>query len=117
MSARKKLARFLEQIASAPEGSNLELGLVYDADRGWRAYERINQHAIMLTPKQARKLAAIYESVAARTEWKGVATGLEWVPGMLRDLADEAEHKNKERFVPPEFVAEMPAMGTASASL
>lgn len=112
-SGKKMLRKFLNHVAASPEGSDLEVGLTWDAGNGWRVYQRIGEKALAMAPDGARKMAASFEAVGARPEWRGAAHGLERTLGALRPLADEAEQKNRDGIIPDGAAAFMPAAGNA----
>ena len=110
---KKKMMKFLEQVERAPPGCNFEVGLIYDAKEGWRVYERVHEAALLMLPKQAYVLAGVYDKMARNSEWRGVTTGLEWVPIELRKLALEADEKNRAGEVPDKYAEMMPTEGHA----
>lgn len=112
-SAKKLWRKFMNHILASPAGSDLEVGLTWDASKGWRVYQRIGDKAMAMDPAGARKLAASYDKVAALPEWRGVSQGLSGTLGELRALADEAEQKNRDKIVPDGAAAFMPAAGSA----
>ena len=112
-SMKKKLIKFLKQAERAPPGCDFEVGLIYDAKGGWRIYERIHETALLMSPKQSRAIADVYDEMTKRPEWVGIATGLEWVPVELRKLAAEAEQKDRDGEVPEHYAEMIPTEGTA----
>lgn len=112
-SGKKMFRKFMSHILTAPEGSDFEVGLTWDQANGWRVYQRVGDKALAMAPDAARKMAATYEKVGARPEWRGTAHGLEDTLGALRPLADEAEQKNRDRIIPDGAAAAMPAAGSA----
>jgi hypothetical protein len=105
MNPKKAVRQFLSHIMAAPPGSNLEVGLTWDAKNGWRVYQRIGDKALAMAPGAARSLAETFDKVGARPEWKSAAAGLAGTLGELRPLADEADQKNRDKIVPPTFTA------------
>lgn len=113
MNPKKALSKFLTALGTAPEGAQFEVGLTWDQRKGWRVYQRVGSHVLMLGPDDARRMAALYERTAARPEWRGRTHGLERTLGELRPLADEAEQKNRERVIPDHAAEFLPAAGSA----
>lgn len=101
MSQRKTLMQWLAHIAAAPDGTNLEVGLMYDSENGWRVYQRLGDKALALDPEGARKMAAAYDKIGSQPEWRDIKTGLESTLGDLRSLAAEADQKNAAGEIPP----------------
>lgn len=112
-SAKKVLRKFLDHVSRAQPGDALEVGLTYDAENGWRVYQRIGDKALAMDPKHARGLHAAYERLASKPEWVSAARGLMNTLGELRLLADEADQKNRDKVVPPGYADAMPTWGTA----
>ena len=117
MNPKKAFRKFGDAIMSAGDGAGLTVGLSWVGDsKGWRVMMMVTVnetpgHALMLGSKDARNLATIYDKHHQEPEWRGKTTGLEWVAPMLRDLADEAEQKNRDKIVPENAAAYMPALG------
>lgn len=96
MSPKKALRRFMMHVGSAPVGADFETGVAYADRKGWRVYQRVDDKALFMSPRDARRLAETYEKVAASAEWRGsaAAAGLQPHFTLLRELADEADSKN-----------------------
>jgi hypothetical protein len=74
---------------------------------------QVHTAALMLGPKDARRLAEVYDRQHQSAEWRGKTTGLEWVAPELRSLATEAEHKNRDGIPPPEMLDHVAPHGHA----
>lgn len=68
---------------------------------------------LMLGPKEARSLAAIYDKHHQEPEWRGKTTGLEWVAPELRKFAAECEQKNRDKVFPEGAAEYMQPAGQA----
>lgn len=112
-SAKKIWRKFMNHILTAPEGSNLTVGLTWDQANGWRVYQQIGDKALAMAPDAARKLAASFDKIGAQPEWRGVRHGLEQTLAALRPLADEADQKNLDKIIPDNAAQFMPAAGSA----
>lgn len=113
MKPNKAFRKFGQAAMTAPPGASLTVGLSWAEPKGWRVMMMIHTSALMLGPKDARGLAAIYDKHHLSPEYLGKKTGLEWVAPELRKLADEAEQKNKDNVIPEDAAAHMPAAGNA----
>lgn len=114
MNAKKAFRKFGDACMNAPEGASLTVGLSWASDgKGWRVVMQMHTSALLLCPKDARGLAGIYDKHHRSPEWRGKTTGLEWVAPDLRNLADEADQKNRDKIVPEDAAEHMPTAGTA----
>ena len=114
MNGKKAFRKFGNAIMSAPPGSSLTFGLSWVSDtKGWRVMMAVHTSAIMLSAKDARGLAAIYDKHHQSPEYRGKTTGLEWVAPELRKLADEADQKTRDRIIPEGAAEHLPSAGTA----
>lgn len=113
MNPKKAFRKFGDAVMTSPPGSRLTVGLSWAQPRGWRVMMAVHTHALMLGPKDARGLAAIYDKHHQSPEYRGKATGLEWVAPELRNLADEADQKNKDNIMPEGAAEHLPAAGSA----
>lgn len=114
MNPKKAFRKFGNACMSAPEGAALTVGLSWVGDgKGWRVMMAIHTAHLLLGSKDARALANIYDKHHRSLEWLGKATGVEWVAPELRNLADEAEQKNRDKIIPEGAVEHMPAWGSA----
>lgn len=119
MNPKKAFRKFGDALMAAGDGAGLTVGLSWVGDtKGWRVMMMVTVngmpgHVLMLGGKDARSLAATYDKHHLEPEWRGKTTGLEWVAPELRNLADEADQKNRDRIVPEGAAAAMPAAGNA----
>ena len=65
MKPNKAFRKFGNVAMSAPEGATLTVGLSWAEVKGWRVLMMIHTSALMLGPKDARGLAAIYDTANA----------------------------------------------------
>jgi hypothetical protein len=112
-STKKALRKFMDAILSAPEGCDFEIGLVFDRDQGWRVYQRVHTKALLMAPAMARSLADTYDKLAARPEWAAIGREMKNTFEELRNLANEADQKNRDKVLPPDYAAFAPAQGSA----
>lgn len=114
MNPKKALRKFGDAMMRAAENAHMTIGLSWVGDgKGWRVMMSVHTAVLLLGPKDARGLAAVYDKHHRSPEWRGKVTGLEWVPSELRNLADEAEQKNRDKVIPEGAAMHMPAAGTA----
>lgn len=114
MNGRKAMRKFGDMCMSAPPGASLTVGLSWVGDsKGWRVMMQVHTAVLMLSPKDARKLADVYDKQHRSPEWIGKVSGLEWVAPELRNLADQAEQKTRDKIVPEGAAEHIPTMGTA----
>src|ERR1700678_3383581 len=111
MNPAKAFRKFSQACLNAPAGSSLNVGLVWIEQKGWRVLMNIHTSALHLGAGEARTLAGIYDSHHQSPQWRGNATGVEWVAGALRELADEAEKQNRAGVMPPEMLHCIPPAG------
>ena len=112
MSAKKILRKWLRHIESST-GEQLETGLTWDQENGWRVYQRIGDKALAMAPAEARKIGAIYDKLGKLPEWRHAAADLANTLGGLKELADEADAKNRDGSIPPDAALHQPAWGSA----
>jgi hypothetical protein len=104
MNPKKQWRRFLNHVASAPIGSRMELGLMYDDDNGWRVYHRIGEGGLAMTPAQARSIAMTAEKQSRMPEFSAIdADFKKMLVEDTRALADEAEENNRQKIKPPAY--------------
>lgn len=114
MNGKKAFRKFGSACMNAPPGAQLTVGLSWVSDtKGWRVMMAVHTSVLMLGPKDARGLAAIYDKHHHSPEYRGKKTGLEWVAPELRNLADEAEQKTRDKIIPDGAAEHIPAAGTA----
>jgi hypothetical protein len=93
------MRRKMAQMMAGPD-SNLQIGLggMAELENGetlpgsLRVAMSCNGIAMMMTPRQARALADTFDGRAAETK----AHDLEWIPKLLREVADEIDAKVRE---------------------
>jgi hypothetical protein len=107
------MLRWLDAVDRAPDGTDFEVGLVWDPERRWCVYQRIDQEMLVLSSDQARKIARVYNEMCTRLAWHGIGEGMKDTLGTLEGLAREAYYKNQAGEVPEGGVALMPARGSA----
>lgn len=112
MNPKKAFRKFGDMAMNAPAGATLTVGLTWIEDKGWRVLMQIHTAALMIGTKDARGLADIYDKHHRAPEYRGKTTGLEWVAPMLRELADEADQKNRDRVMPPEMLDHVAPQGS-----
>lgn len=74
---------------------------------------QVHDSVLMIGAATARGLASIYDKHHRAPEYLGKPTGLEWVAPELRNLADEADQKNRDKIIPEGAAEHMPAAGNA----
>lgn len=112
-SAKKVWGKFMKHILAAPEGADFEVGLTWDKDNGWRVYQRVGDKGMAMDPMTALGLATTFDKLAVQPEWRAIATDMAGTLGALRTLANEAVQKNRDKIIPAEATAHMPAAGSA----
>jgi|GEM_PF-2574153 hypothetical protein len=115
MNPKKAFRKFGDACMNAPEGASLTIGLTWIEAKGWRVMMSIHTSVLMVGAKDARGLADVYDKQHRSPEYLGKTTGLEWVAPMLRELADEADQKNRDRVMPPEMLEHVSAANTMKA--
>ncbi len=114
MNGKKAFRKFGDACMNAPLGASLTVGLSWTGDtKGWRVMMAVHTHVLMLGPKDARDLATIYDKHHQEPPYRGKTTGLEWVAPELRNLANEAEQKNKDKIIPDGAAEAMTPAGHA----
>lgn len=113
MNPNKAFRKFALAVAHAPEGAHLTVGLCWIEKKGWRVVMAVGTAMLNVGTADARGLADKYDKQHQEPEYRGRETGLEWVAGDLRKLADEADEKNREGVIPPEMLDLIPTSGTA----
>ncbi len=113
MNPNKAFRKFGQACMDAPPGASLTVGLVWIETKGWRVMMNVHTAMLHLGSVEARGLADIYDKHHQSQEWRGKTTGLEWVAGDLRALADEAKQKNTYGVSPPEMLGHISARGQA----
>lgn len=112
-SGKKAMLKFMRALQAAPADAQFQVGDTWTQLRGWRPYQRIGDHVLVLSPDQARGLIASYEKMGAEPQWAGVWESLKHIFAELRVAADECDRKNREKIVPDSAAAHMPAAGSA----
>jgi hypothetical protein len=113
MNPNKAFRKFGDAAMSAPEGATLTVGLTWIETKGWRVMMMIHTSMLHVGPKEARGLADIYDKHHKSPAYLGKTTGLEWIAPELRNLATEAEQKNRDGILPPEMLDHIAPQGTA----
>lgn len=112
-SAKKVWRKFMNHMMRAPTGADFQVGLMYDAENGWRVYQAIDGKALAMAPKQARGLHDTYAKMAQRPEWKAISASMAGTWSAFKTLADEADEKNRNKVVPEGYAEAMPTAGQA----
>jgi hypothetical protein len=112
MNPKKAMRKFGDACMSAPEGAALTVGLTWIEGKGWRVMMMVHTSMLHIGPKDARGLADIYDKHHKSPEYIGKTTGLEWVAPELRNLAAEAEQKNRDGIMPPEMLDHVAPQGS-----
>lgn len=104
---KEALARWMQSLATAPEGTQFEVGLSWDPERRWTVYQRIGEAMLTLAPATARRLHRTYLEMSKRQEWAGIEKEMKNTLGSLDGLAKEALQKNRDGIVPEGAAAYM----------
>lgn len=102
MNSKQAMRRFMAHIAAAPEGARFEVGVMYDAGRGWRVYQRIGDVGLSMAAADARGLVRTFEQQAAKPQWRAAAEDLRGLFAEMKACADDVDRKNRAGVKPPD---------------
>lgn len=113
MNGKKAMRKFMQHVATAPDGALFQVGTIYDARNGWRVYQRVGDKGLAMSADAARGLYRTFEKQAALPQWRAVAAGLVDIFSQLATCADEVDRLNRDKAVPPDLPIVMPEAGHA----
>lgn len=103
MNGNIALRKFLNHLATAPEGARFEVGDMYDPVKGWRVYQRIGDVGLAMNAEGARDLVGLFERTAAEAKWRSAGAELREIFDQLKACAEAVDRKNREKVVPPDI--------------
>ena len=67
----------IESTMASGDPLPFEIGVSWTPEGRWQVYQKLGDKALMMSARDARKLADLYESNLSDPEWKHIAAG--WV--------------------------------------
>lgn len=109
---RRAMTEWLSHLQSG-DGGDIEVGVVWDPNEGWRAYVRVGSKALCMGAGQARKMARICLRELSKPENVSHRASMGPIFAELGKIANEVRRKNRERVVPDPILAAAPSAGSA----
>ena len=113
MLARKALRKFMDALIMAPPDARFEVGATWDKTHGWRPYQRIGQHGILLSTDAARKIIAQARKQGANPANQKAFAELQGCFDELETICCDCDAKNMSGELPDTAADFLPPEGTA----